>query len=50
MAFLFFKLQLVTLGCLYFSFDTPPCVWFIASFYVEVLMPCVLAKVIGVHA
>ena len=32
MALLFFKLQLVTLGCLYFSFDTPPCVWFIAGF------------------
>gem|GEM_PF-1714838 len=27
-----FKLQLVTLGCLYFSFDTPPGVWFIAGF------------------
>ena len=26
------------------------CVWFIPSFCVEALMPCVLAKVIGVHA
>ncbi len=32
MALLFFKLQIVTLVCLYFSFDTPPCVWFIAGF------------------
>ena len=32
MALLIFKLQIVTSGCLYFSFDTPPCVWFIAGF------------------
>ena len=50
MALLFIKLQIVTLVCLYFSFDTHTLVCGLAFFCVEALVPCVLAKVIGVHA